>query len=115
MPVLKRLCAGHAPAVLAFELANRVYFAACEQRREGPAESSEHLLLEDLHHARPRRGAPEEHRGRRGLRAGTETALKSVQAHHGISADGQYGLQTRRTILFFADEGFRIRCVRYGA
>ena len=28
MPELKRLCAGHAPAVLAFELANRAYFAA---------------------------------------------------------------------------------------
>ncbi|MFJ2259636.1 GNAT family N-acetyltransferase [Streptomyces sp. NPDC087844] len=28
MPVLKRLQAGHAPAVLAFELANRAYFAA---------------------------------------------------------------------------------------
>lgn len=28
MPELKQLCAGHAPAVLAFELANRAYFAA---------------------------------------------------------------------------------------
>ncbi|SFG70351.1 hypothetical protein SAMN02787118_12691 [Streptomyces mirabilis] len=28
MPELKRLHAGHAPAVLAFELANRTYFAA---------------------------------------------------------------------------------------
>ena len=28
MPELQRLRAGHAPAVLAFELANRVYFAA---------------------------------------------------------------------------------------
>jgi ribosomal-protein-alanine N-acetyltransferase len=28
VPELKRLCAGHAPAVLAFELANRTYFAA---------------------------------------------------------------------------------------
>ena len=28
MPELKRLCAGDAPAVLAFELANRAYFAA---------------------------------------------------------------------------------------
>ena len=28
MPELKRLHAGHAPAVLAFELANRAYFAA---------------------------------------------------------------------------------------
>ena len=28
MPELQRLCAGHAPAVLAFELANRAYFAA---------------------------------------------------------------------------------------
>ncbi|MDG5808188.1 GNAT family N-acetyltransferase [Streptomyces ossamyceticus] len=28
MPELKRLLAGHAPAVLAFELANRAYFAA---------------------------------------------------------------------------------------
>src|SRR5215471_12564786 len=28
MPELKRLDAGHAPAVLAFELANRAYFAA---------------------------------------------------------------------------------------
>src|SRR4051794_23461629 len=28
MPELKRLRAGHAPAVLAFELANRAYFAA---------------------------------------------------------------------------------------
>src|SRR3954471_5803111 len=28
MPELKRLRAGHAPAVLAFELANRTYFAA---------------------------------------------------------------------------------------
>jgi ribosomal-protein-alanine N-acetyltransferase len=28
MPELKRLLAGHAPAVLAFELANRTYFAA---------------------------------------------------------------------------------------
>ncbi|MDH6520091.1 ribosomal-protein-alanine N-acetyltransferase [Streptomyces sp. SAI-135] len=28
MPELKRLSAGHAPAVLAFELANRAYFAA---------------------------------------------------------------------------------------
>jgi len=28
VPELKRLCAGHAPAVLAFELANRAYFAA---------------------------------------------------------------------------------------
>ncbi|HEY5360464.1 MAG TPA: GNAT family N-acetyltransferase, partial [Streptosporangiaceae bacterium] len=28
MPELQRLDAGHAPAVLAFELANRVYFAA---------------------------------------------------------------------------------------
>ena len=28
MPELQRLDAGHAPAVLAFELANRAYFAA---------------------------------------------------------------------------------------
>jgi [ribosomal protein S5]-alanine N-acetyltransferase len=28
VPELKQLCAGHAPAVLAFELANRAYFAA---------------------------------------------------------------------------------------
>lgn len=28
MPKLERLCAGHAPAVLAFESANRAYFAA---------------------------------------------------------------------------------------
>jgi ribosomal-protein-alanine N-acetyltransferase len=28
VPELQRLCAGHAPAVLAFELANRAYFAA---------------------------------------------------------------------------------------
>ncbi|HEY5304436.1 MAG TPA: GNAT family N-acetyltransferase [Acidimicrobiales bacterium] len=28
MPILQRLCAAHAPAVLAFELANRSYFAA---------------------------------------------------------------------------------------
>ena len=28
MPELQRLRAGHAPAVLAFELANRAYFAA---------------------------------------------------------------------------------------
>ncbi|SCK10541.1 GNAT family N-acetyltransferase [Streptomyces sp. WMMB 322] len=28
MPELERLCAGHAPAVLDFELANRAYFAA---------------------------------------------------------------------------------------
>jgi len=28
MPELERLRAGHAPAVLAFELANRAYFAA---------------------------------------------------------------------------------------
>ena len=28
MPELKRLNAGHAPAALAFELANRAYFAA---------------------------------------------------------------------------------------
>ncbi|MFB7495812.1 GNAT family N-acetyltransferase [Streptomyces sp. NPDC056161] len=28
MPELKQLCAGHAPAVLDFELANRAYFAA---------------------------------------------------------------------------------------
>src|ERR1041384_3508188 len=33
MPELKRLHAGHAPAVLAFELANRTYFAASISHR----------------------------------------------------------------------------------
>jgi RimJ/RimL family protein N-acetyltransferase len=33
MPELKRLHAGHAPAVLAFELANRAYFAASDPER----------------------------------------------------------------------------------
>jgi murein L,D-transpeptidase YcbB/YkuD len=45
----------------------------------------------------------------------TQAAVTKVQQYHGISADGQYGPQTRRTISFFADEGFRARCVRYGA
>jgi len=35
MPELKRLHAGHAPAVLAFELANRTYFAASISDRGG--------------------------------------------------------------------------------
>ncbi|HMK96072.1 MAG TPA: GNAT family N-acetyltransferase [Acidimicrobiales bacterium] len=34
MPELKRLDAGHAPAVLAFELANRAYFAASVSDRD---------------------------------------------------------------------------------
>jgi [ribosomal protein S5]-alanine N-acetyltransferase len=34
MPELERLHAGHAPAVLAFELANRAYFAAHSVKRQ---------------------------------------------------------------------------------
>ena len=45
----------------------------------------------------------------------TEAALKTVQAYHGISADGVYGPQTRRTLVFFGDDCVRARCMRYGA
>ena len=43
MPELKRLRAGHAPAVLAFELANRAYFAASISDRGDDFFAANHL------------------------------------------------------------------------
>ena len=45
----------------------------------------------------------------------TRAALIKVQRYEGTGADGVYGPATRRTMNFFADEGFRARCVAYGA
>jgi peptidoglycan hydrolase-like protein with peptidoglycan-binding domain len=48
--------------------------------------------------------------------AKTAAALRAVQAHHHIGADGMYGPQTRPTINFFADDAGGVeRCVRFGA
>jgi Putative peptidoglycan binding domain len=45
----------------------------------------------------------------------THDAVRAVQGHHGITADGIYGPQTRQTILFLADNGTTGLCRRYGA
>jgi hypothetical protein len=45
----------------------------------------------------------------------TKAALAAVQRHHGIDDDGIYGPQTRRTILFLADNGGAGVCRVFGA